>query len=149
LGCERLRQAAKIDIVHVPYKGAPAALVDLLAGRVQLTFSVPTAVAHVTSGELRALAVTGDQRLAAIPDVPTVSEAGLPELEFTSWNGVHVPAGTPKSIIAKLNDAIGRARGQDDVKRRMAEVGLKPEGGTPEEFGEFVARDVARWGRIV
>jgi len=149
LGCERLRQAANIDIVHVPYKGAPAALVDLLAGRVHLTFSVPTAVAHVRSGELRALAVTGDRRLATVTDVPTVAEAGLPDLEFGSWNGVHVPAGTPKPIIDKLNAAIAKVRGQADVQRRMTDVGLTPEDGTPEEFGRFVAHDVARWSRIV
>ncbi|MFL5052344.1 MAG: Bug family tripartite tricarboxylate transporter substrate binding protein [Xanthobacteraceae bacterium] len=149
LGCERLRQAANIDIVHVPYKGAPAALVDLLGGRVHLTFSVPTAAAHVKSGELRALAVTGSQRIAALPDVPTVAEAGLPDLEFGSWNGLHVPAGTPKPIIDKLNGAVAKARNLADVQTRMRDVGLEPEGGTPAEFGEFVRRDVERWGRIV
>ncbi|MFL5088424.1 MAG: Bug family tripartite tricarboxylate transporter substrate binding protein [Xanthobacteraceae bacterium] len=149
LGCERLRQAANIDIVHVPYKGAPAALVDLLGGRVHVTFSVPTAAAHVKSGELRALAVTGSQRIAALPDVPTVAEAGLPELEFGSWNGLHVPTGTPKPIIEKLNGAVAKARNLADVQTRMRDVGLEPEGGTPAEFGEFVRRDVERWGRIV
>jgi tripartite-type tricarboxylate transporter receptor subunit TctC len=149
LGCERLRQAANIDIVHVPYKGAPAALVDLLGGRVHVTFSVPTAAAHVKSGELRALAVTGSQRIAALPDVPTVAEAGLPDLEFGSWNGLHVPAGTPKPIIDKLNGAVAKARNLADVQTRMRDVGLEPEGGTPAEFGEFVRRDVERWGRIV
>jgi len=149
LGCERLRQAANIDIVHVPYKGAPAALVDLLGGRVHVTFSVPTAAAHVKSGELRALAVTGSQRIAALPDVPTVAEAGLPDLEFGSWNGLHVPTGTPKPIIEKLNGAVAKARNLADVQTRMRDVGLEPEGGTPAEFGEFVRRDVERWGRIV
>ena len=149
LGCERLRQTANIDIVHVPYKGAPAALVDLLGGRVHVTFSVPTAAAHVKSGELRALAVTGSQRIAALPDVPTVAEAGLPDLEFGSWNGLHVPAGTPKPIIDKLNGAVAKARNLADVQTRMRDVGLEPEGGTPAEFGEFVRRDVERWGRIV
>ncbi|MFL5071187.1 MAG: Bug family tripartite tricarboxylate transporter substrate binding protein [Xanthobacteraceae bacterium] len=149
LGCERLRQAANLDIVHVPYKGAPAALVDLLGDRVHLTFSVPTAAAHVKSGELRALAVTGSQRIAALPDVPTVAEAGLPDLEFGSWNGLHVPTGTPKPIIEKLNGAVAKARNLADVQTRMRDVGLEPEGGTPAEFGEFVRRDVERWGRIV
>ncbi|MFL5063371.1 MAG: Bug family tripartite tricarboxylate transporter substrate binding protein [Xanthobacteraceae bacterium] len=149
LGCERLRQAANIDIVHVPYKGALAALVDLLGGRVHVTFSVPTAAAHVKSGELRALAVTGSQRIAVLPDVPTVAEAGLPDLEFGSWNGLHVPAGTPKPIIDKLNGAVAKARNLADVQTRMRDVGLEPEGGTPAEFGEFVRRDVERWGRIV
>jgi tripartite-type tricarboxylate transporter receptor subunit TctC len=149
LTAELFKSMANIDIVHVPYKGAPAALVDLLAGRVHLTFSVPTAAAHVKSGELRALAVTGNKRIAALPDVPTVVEAGLPDLEFGSWNGLHVPAGTPKPIIEKLNGAVAKARNLADVQTRMRDVGLEPEGGTPAEFGEFVKRDVARWGRIV
>jgi len=149
LGCERLRQAANMDIVHVPYKGAPAALVDLLAGRVHLTFSVPTAASYVRSGEVRALAVTGDKRIAALPEVPTVAEAGLPDLAFGSWNGLHVPAGTPKPIIDKINEAVAKIRGLPDVQSRMVDVGLTPEGGTPQEFGAFVDRDVARWRRIV
>jgi tripartite-type tricarboxylate transporter receptor subunit TctC len=149
LGCERLRQAANIDIVHVPYKGAPAALVDLLAGRVHLTFSVPTAVSHVKSGELRALAVTGERRIAALPEVPTVAEAGLADLQFGSWNGLHVPAGTPAPIIEKINGAVAKARNLPDVQARMREVGLEPEGGTPAEFGEFVKSDIGRWARIV
>jgi len=103
----------------------------------------------VRSGELRALAVTGDRRLATIADVPTVAEAGLPDLEFGSWNGVHAPAGTPKPIVDKLNAAIAKARSQADVQSRMIDVGLTPEAGTPEEFGQFVTRDVARWTRIV
>jgi tripartite-type tricarboxylate transporter receptor subunit TctC len=116
---------------------------------VHVTFSVPTAAAHVKSGELRALAVTGSQRIAALPDVPTVAEAGLPDLEFGSWNGLHVPTGTPKPIIDKLNGAVAKARNLADVQTRMRDVGLEPEGGTPAEFGEFVRRDVQRWSRIV
>jgi tripartite-type tricarboxylate transporter receptor subunit TctC len=149
LGCEMLKKVANVDIVHVPYKGAGPALTDLMAGNVEIFFSVPTAVAQVTAGHARALAVTGAKRLAVLPDVPTVAEAGLPELEFASWNGVHVPAGTPKPIIAKLNGEIGKARDRPDIQQRMTDLGFTPEGSTAEEFGDFVARDIARWTRIV
>jgi len=149
LGCEMLKKIANVDIVHVPYKGAGPALTDLIGGYVEIFFSVPTASAQVTAGQARALAVTGAQRLAALPDVPTVAEAGLPDLEFASWNGVHVPAGTPKPTIAKLNAEIGKARNLPEIQQRMMTLGFTPEGGTPEEFGEFVLRDVARWTKVV
>jgi tripartite-type tricarboxylate transporter receptor subunit TctC len=149
LGCEMLKKYANIDIVHVPYKGAGPALTDLLGGYVEIFFAVPTTAAQVKSGDVRALAVTGKSRLAVLPDVPTVAEAGLPELTFGSWNGVHVPAATPKPIIAKLNAEIGKVRDLPDIRQRMTDFGFTPEGGTPEEFGEFVKRDVANWTRIV
>ncbi len=149
LGCEMLKQAANIDIVHVPYKGVAPALVDLLGGRVQITFSVPTVLPQVKAGEVRALAVTGPKRIAALPDVPTIAEAGLPEVTFQSWNGVHVPAGTPKPIIAKLNAEIARAVRMQDMRERMQSLGFEPEGGTPSEFGAFVKDDVERWAKAV
>jgi tripartite-type tricarboxylate transporter receptor subunit TctC len=149
LGCAMLNRAANVDIVHVPYKGVGPALVDLLGGRVEITFSVPTVIDQVKSGQVRALAVTGSKRLPNLPDVPTVAEAGLPELEFGSWNGLHVPAGTPKPVVAKINAAIGKARELPDIRQRMTDLGFTPEGGTPEEFGEFVKRDLARWHKAV
>jgi tripartite-type tricarboxylate transporter receptor subunit TctC len=149
LGCAMLNRAAKVDIVHVPYKGVGPALVDLLGGRVEITFSVPTVIDQVKSGQVRALAVTGSKRLAGLPDIPTVAESGLPELEFGSWNGLHVPAGTPKPIVAKINAAIATARELPDIRQRMTDLGSTPEGGTPEEFGEFVKRDLARWHKAV
>jgi tripartite-type tricarboxylate transporter receptor subunit TctC len=149
LGCERLRQAANIDIVHVPYKGAPAALVDLLGGRVHVTFSVPTAAAHVKSGELRALAVTGSQRIAVLPDVPTVAEAGLPDLEFGSWNGLHVPAGTPKPIIDKLNAEISKVLKRPDVQEAWTKQGAVPMIMTPAEFDGYLRRDIDKWAEVV
>jgi tripartite-type tricarboxylate transporter receptor subunit TctC len=138
-----------VDIVHVPYKGVGPALVDLLGGRVEITFSVPTVIDQVKSGQVRALAVTGPKRLAGLPDVPTVAESGLPDLEFGSWNGLHVPVGTPKGVVAKINAAIGKARELPDIRQRMTDLGFTPEGGSPEEFGEFVKRDLARWRRAV
>jgi tripartite-type tricarboxylate transporter receptor subunit TctC len=149
LGCAMLNRAANVDIVHVPYKGVAPALVDLLGGRDEITFSVPTVIDQVKSGQVRALAVTGSKRLPNLPDVPTVAEAGLPELEFGSWNGLHVPAGTPKAIVAKINAAIGKAREHPDIHQRMTDLGFTPEGGPPEEFGEFVKRDLARWHKAV
>lgn len=149
LGCEMLNRVANVEIVHVPYKGAGPALVDLLGGRVEVTFSVPTVIDQVKSGQVRALAVTGATRLASLPDVPTVAESGFADLAFGSWNGLHVPVGTPKPIIAKINAAVAKARGLPDLRQRMMDLGFTPEGGTPEEFGEFVKRDLERWTRIV
>ena len=149
LGCEMLKRVANIDIVHVPYKGVSQALVDLLGERVQITFSVPTVAAQIKSGALRALAVTGPKRISALPDVPTVGESGLPSLQFQSWNGVHVKAGTPQPIIDKLNAGIVRAVGMPDIRQRMQEFGFEPETGTPEQFAEFVKADIARWAHIV
>jgi tripartite-type tricarboxylate transporter receptor subunit TctC len=149
LGCEMLKKFANIDIVHVPYKGAAPALTDLMGGQVEIFFAVPTTAAQVKSGDVRALAVTGRKRLAILPEVPTVAEAGLPDLEFGSWNGVHVPAATPKPIIARLNAEIGKARNQPDVQQRITDFGLTAEGSTPQEFGEFVKRDLAQWMKVV
>jgi tripartite-type tricarboxylate transporter receptor subunit TctC len=149
LGCEMLNRVAKVDIVHVPYKGVGPALVDLLGGRVEFTFSVPTVIEQVKSGKVRALAVTGSKRLPGLPDVPTVAEAGFADLEFSSWNGLHIPLGTPEPIIAKINAAVAKARDMPDVRERMADLGFTPEGGTPAEFGEFVKRDLARWKQVV
>jgi tripartite-type tricarboxylate transporter receptor subunit TctC len=149
LGCEMLNRFANVDILHVPYKGVGPALVDLLGGRVEITFAVPTIIEQVKSGQVRALAVTGPKRLPGLPDVPTVAEAGFAELEFGSWNGLHVPVGTPKPFVAKINSAIAKARDLPDIRQRMTELGFTPEGGSPEQFGEFVKRDLARWQKVV
>jgi tripartite-type tricarboxylate transporter receptor subunit TctC len=149
LGCEMLNRFANVDILHVPYKGVGPAMVDLLGGRVEITFAVPTIIEQVKSGQLRALAVTGPKRLSSLPDIPTVAEAGFPGLEFGSWNGLHVPVGTPRPIVAKINAAIAKARDLPDIRQRMTELGFTPEGGSPEDFGAFVKRDLARWQKVV
>jgi tripartite-type tricarboxylate transporter receptor subunit TctC len=149
LGCEMLAHYTKTKIVHVPYKGVGPALVDLLAGRVQMTFSVPTAIQHVRDGSLRAIAVTGPKRLGTLPDVPTVAEAGVPDLEFTSWNGLHVRAGTPPAAIEKIAADVGKVRAMADIQQRMQELGFTPEGGSAQEFGAFVKTDLERWQRVV
>jgi tripartite-type tricarboxylate transporter receptor subunit TctC len=149
LGCEMLNRYAGVNIVHVPYKGVGPAMVDLLGGRVQIFFSVPTAAAQVQSGEVKALAVTGKKRLSILPDVPTVAEAGVPDLEFFSWNGIHLPAGTPAAIVAKINTDFGKVRAMPDIRERMQQLGFTPEGGSAEEFGAFVKADIARWRKVV
>src|SRR5262249_49676556 len=103
LGCAMLNRAAKVDIVHVPYRGVGPAMVDLLGGRGELPFAVPTVIEQIKAGQVRALAVPGPKRMPELPAVPTVAEAGYPGLQFISWNGLHVPAGTPKDAIAKIN----------------------------------------------
>jgi tripartite-type tricarboxylate transporter receptor subunit TctC len=104
---------------------------------------------QVKSGQVRALAVTGPKRLPGLPDDPTVAESGFADLEFGSWNGLHVPVGTPAPVVAKVNAAIAKARDLPDIRQRMTDLGFTPQGGTPQEFGEFVKRDLARWRKIV
>ena len=150
LGCEMLKKSAKIDIVSVSYKGTIPAIVDVLSGQAQLMFAVMQGgLPQVQAGKLRAVAVTGARRAAALPDVPTITEAGFPGADFISWNGVHVRAGTPKPIIAKLNAELNAALKKPDVQERMAALGLDPAGGTPEAFGAFVKEDIARWAKVI
>jgi len=150
LGCEMLKSMARIDIVHVPYKGVAQATTDLLGGQVQMSFTVMQAgLPHVRGGKLRALAVSGSKRSAAAPELPTVSEAAVPGFSFDSWNGVHVPARTPKSVIAKLNTELVKTIKLPDIQKRMLDLGLEPVGNTPEEFAAFVRADIARWSKVV
>jgi tripartite-type tricarboxylate transporter receptor subunit TctC len=149
LGCEMFRTYGKIDFVHVPFKGNPPAVADLLAGRVHFFFSTGPAVSHVQAGKLKALAVTGPTRMAAIPAVPTVAEAGMPELSFISWNGVHAPAGTPKAVTARLGVEITKAATLPDIQKTLTVQGFDPDPKGAEAFGAFVRADVERWARVV
>ncbi len=150
LGCEMLKGSARIDIVSVSYKGAGPALIDVIGGQAQLMFAVMQAgLPQVQAGKLRALAITGARRAAALPEVPTLIEAGVPGADFISWNGVHVRAGTPQAIIEKLNAEFNRALKQLDVRDRMSVLGLNAAGGTPEAFGKFVREDIARWAQVL
>jgi tripartite-type tricarboxylate transporter receptor subunit TctC len=150
LGCVVLNQVAKVDIVHIPYKGVGPALVDVMAGRVEVTFSVPTVIDQVKAGHVRALAVTGAKRLPGLPDVPTVAEAGFPGLASVySWNGLHVAAGTPQPVVARINAEVARIRALPDIHDRMVSFGFTPEGGGPDDFAQFVQRDLAHWNEIV
>ncbi len=149
-GCELFKTHARVDIVAVPFKSAAAALLSVISGEAQLEFTVMQGgLPYVRTEKLRPLAVTGTKRSAQLPDVPTVTESGLPGVDYFSWNGVHVTAGTPKSIIAKLNAAINRVLKESDVQERMSNLGLEPAGNTPEEFAAFVKSDLARWTKVV
>jgi tripartite-type tricarboxylate transporter receptor subunit TctC len=150
LGCEMLKTFGKIDIVHVPFGGAAAAINALVGKHVDVMFlTVPQGASYVTSGQLRGLAVTGPKRAAALADIPTVAEAGLPALEFVSWNGVHVARGTPAPIVQKLNTELSKALEIPEVRERMATLGLEPRGGSPAEFEHFLKDDMAQWAKIV
>ena len=141
---------AKVSLLHVPYKGGAPAMVDLLAGQVQLSFaSAPTAVPNINSGRLRALAVTTAQRSTLLPAVPTIAEAAVPGYEASSWYGFVVPAKTPQQIIARLNKEIVQILGRADSSETLLKVGLEPWTSTPEVFGAYIKSEVEKWGRII
>lgn len=144
----QLSQGLKLQ--HVPYKGAPLAMSDLLAGRVQVMFdNLPTVLGHIRSGKLRALAVAGTRRARALPDLPTMAEAGVPGVEVGSWFGVLAPAGTPDAIIATLSREIAKAVAADDAKGRMDAMGAEPAYLPPEEFTKLIRADTEKWAKLV
>ena len=150
LAMELFKLQAGIDIVHIPYKGAAAALNALVAKEVQvLSNDLLTALPHVKSGRIRALAITGTTRSPAAPDVPTMAEAGLKDYAAVGWQGVMVAAGTPAPIIAKLNAEITKVLADPALRERFASQGLEVVTGTPQQFGEFVKRDTERWREAV
>lgn len=141
---------AKIRMLHVPYKGTGPALNDTIAGNAQVIFgSVATALQHVKSGRLRALAVTTPRRIAAAPDVPTVAESGFPAYEVTNWHGLVGPKGLPKDIVERLNREVNDALKSADVEKLLAADGLEPAGGSPQALGAILRDEIARWGRVV
>jgi len=147
---ELFRRAASIDVVHVPYKGASPALVDLMAGRLTYTFdSAAIQLPQVRTGKIKALAVTGSKRLPSLPDVPTVSESGLPGFEYWSWMGICAPAGTPKEIVSRLNRTIVGILSTPQAREWLAAQGGEPVGDTPEEFAAFIRAELAKWGAVV
>src|SRR6267142_6266009 len=150
LAMELLKLETGIDIVHVPYKGAAGAISDLVGGHVQAMVSALQTVApHVQSGRLRMLAVMSSKRSDAFPDVPTMREAGLPEMEVETWYAIFAPAETPAAIVAKVNREMNELLQEADVKDVIAKQGLVPEGGTPGALGERVKRELADWTRVV
>ena len=150
LAGEMFKSMAKVDIVHVPYKGVGPGVIDLLGGQVQMMFAIMQgAMPHVKSGKLRALAVSSAKRTASAPELPTIAESGVPAYEFISWNAVHVPARTPRAIVAAINAEIGKVLAMPDVMQRMFDLGLEVAGGPPERLGELVRSDIAKWGRVI
>jgi tripartite-type tricarboxylate transporter receptor subunit TctC len=140
----------RVDLVHVPYKGTGPALTDLIGGQVQLMFcNLTAALPSVKTGRLHALAVTGDKRSPAAPELPTVKEAGVPGYSVISWFGVMTPAGVPREIIMKLNGELGQVMRSPDIRERLATDGAEPTFTTPEKFGEFIKAEVAQWTRVI
>jgi len=149
LAGELFKSLAGVDIVHVPYKGATG-ITDLIAGAVQLSFAgLPQTLPHVKAGRLKALAVTTLRRAAAVPDLPTIAEAGVPGYEVDPWYGVIAPAGTPRAIIDRLNAAFARALAAPDVKEKFMLQGLEPHATTPLEFSALIEKEIAKWSKVV
>jgi len=150
LAMELLKLETGMDIIHVPYKGAAGAITDLVGGQVQAMISALQTVApHVKNGRLRMLAVMSGQRAEAFPDVPTLKEAGLPELEVETWYAMFAPAGTPAAIVARVNRDANELLKEADVREVLAKQGLEPGGGTPDALGARVKRELANWTRVV
>lgn len=150
LAGELLKITFKLDMVHVPYKGAGPVMPDLIGGHVPMFFSgMPPSMPHVRAGKLRALAVTSVRRSPAAPDVPTMAEAGVPNFVFTNWFAYFAPTGTPAGVIAKLNGEINRALKLEDVKAKLANVGLETVGTSPEELGKFVREESEKYAKLI
>ncbi|MEO7161105.1 MAG: tripartite tricarboxylate transporter substrate binding protein [Polaromonas sp.] len=150
LAGEVFTSLAKIDMLHVPYKGSGPAVSDLLGGQVNYMFdSITSARPHIESGKLRALGVTTAKRSSTLPNVPTLAEAGLPGYEVSPWFAVFMPAATPKPVIAKLNAALLDAMKQPDVRARFASIGAEPVGSTPDELAAHLTRESARWSKLI
>jgi tripartite-type tricarboxylate transporter receptor subunit TctC len=147
---EMFQYLTKITMTHIPYKGSGPAITDLLGGQVMMMFdNIPSALPHVKSGKLRALATTGAKRDPALPDLPTIAEAGVAGYESGVWFGLMAPAATPKDVIAKLNDASNKGLKSPDFIKRMGELGYVMMGGTPEHMTDLLKIEVARWTPIV
>ena len=135
---------------HVPYKGSSAAHPDLLAGRTAMIFDTVTAIRpHVRSGGVRGIAVTTLARSSSVPELPTISESGLPGYDASTWGGLLAPAGTPKEAVLRLNASANAAMKAEDVRARLTGAGIEIQGGTPEQFGKVIRDEVDKWGRIV
>ncbi|SFM22275.1 Tripartite-type tricarboxylate transporter, receptor component TctC [Variovorax sp. OV329] len=150
LAGEIFKSAANIKIRHVPYKGSNAAMMDVLAGNVDLLVSsLPSAISQIKSGKLRPLAVTSAKRSTSLPDVPTVAEQGYKDFDVSTWYGLFFPAGTPPEIVAKVNAEVNKLLAQPDVKEAIHAQGAEPQAMTPEQFGSLLKTDYAKWKGIV
>ncbi len=150
LAMELLRQASDITLVHVPYKGGGPAAQDLLAGRIPLMFlDLTTMSQQLKAGRLKALAVSLDRRLSALPDIPTVAEAGISGYDASAWQGLSVPAGTPAAIIARLNAAFAFAAADAPTRQKLADLGAEFLAGTPDEMTAFIRSETAKWSKTI
>jgi tripartite-type tricarboxylate transporter receptor subunit TctC len=149
LSGELFKSMTGCNMVHVPYKGAGPALIDLIGGQVDVLFdNLPSSVVHIKAGKVRALAVTSEQREPSMAQLPTVGET-VPGYEATAWFGIGMPKGTPREIIDKVNAEVNRALADPKMRERLAELGGKSIAGTPEDFGKIIAAETAKWEKVV
>jgi tripartite-type tricarboxylate transporter receptor subunit TctC len=150
LGGEMMKRLAKIDIVHVPYKGGILAINDLLGGHVQMVFADPQPILqHIQSGKARPLAVTGSRRAAVVPDVPTFAEAGLPGFVAENWWGMWLPAGTPRTVVDRLQADMAKALLSPDIKGKFEGMGVDPISSTPDGLRDFTRAEIEKWAKLV
>jgi tripartite-type tricarboxylate transporter receptor subunit TctC len=150
LAMEMIKQKTGAFIVHIPYRGAGPAVQDLLAGQVpMMVLDLATALPHIKTGKLTALAVASGNRLPSQPDVPTLKEIGLGDVEMYAWQGMAVPAGTPKEIVSRLNAEVTKAIAAPDVVKRLTELGVDPLSGTPEQMADYIKSETARWHALI
>jgi tripartite-type tricarboxylate transporter receptor subunit TctC len=150
LAGELFKSIAKVDIVHVPYKGGSPAAIALMSGEASLTFgSILSVLPQIKARRLKALAVTRATRSAALPELPTVAEAGVPGFELNSWYGIVAPGGTPPEIVSKLNGAIVRAVNSKDIRERLESEGIEPAGTTSDEFARYIEAEIRKWSEVV
>lgn len=150
LAMELFKHMADIDIVHVPYKGAPQAVSDVVAGHMNMMFnSIAPIVGHIKAGRLRVLGIASAQRSPQLPDVPTISEAGVPGFEAVNWFGMFAPAKTPRRIIARLNEAVVKVVRTPEIRAQFLALGADPVGSSSEEFAAFVRRDMEKYAKVV
>lgn len=149
LAGELFKELTNTDILHVPYKGAAPATQALLAGEVNILFNnMPSGLPHIKAGTVRTLAVTSPKRAQALPDLPTLSESGVPGFDVQTWYGMLAPAGTAPVIVNKLRDEIAKALSQPEMKERFASLGLEPVASTPEQFDAYIKSEVPKWTRV-
>jgi len=150
LAAELFKVGAGVDMVHIPYKGGAPAIADVMGGQVPIFFgNMSSALPHVKSGRVRALAVTGSKRSANVPELPTIAESGLPGYEVYEWNGLFAPAGTPAAVINRLQTEIARIVHLPDVSEKLAALGAEPVANTPQEAAVFLKSEIAKWATVV
>lgn len=150
LGIELLNLMTGIKTTHVPYKGGGAALIDTISGQTQLLLSTPIASAgHIRAGRIRAIAVSTTKRVKSMPDVPTVAESGVPGYDSGVWYAVLAPKGTPRDIVARLNDEFRKALADPSISGFLTKSGIEPDGGTPDELGKYMVSELAKWTKVI
>ncbi len=150
LAMELFKQQAGVALNHVPYKGSAPAVQDLLGGQIPVMFlDLASAAPHIKAGKLKVLGVASQKRLAAMPDVPTVAESGLPIFEAWAWQGLVAPAGTPKEVIAKLNAEYAKAVSDNSVRQKLLDAGIEPVTSTPDELSAYIKSETAKWAKVI